>query len=101
MRKRYPRLWAKVLNYYAEGSRFTEVVSESIYNWLATSEDIEEYSAEYSSLVHKGLSEYLSRDVMDKKYRNSAHRIVDDELQGQPIYRSVSDQFTLTVCEGN
>jgi 3'-phosphoadenosine 5'-phosphosulfate sulfotransferase (PAPS reductase)/FAD synthetase len=101
IRKRYPKLWAKVLDYYAEGGRFTQSVSESVFRWIADITD-ETFSADYSSMVLSDtrLESIMRREVMDKYYRNSAHKILDDALQGQPIYKSVTDQYDIKICGG-
>ena len=99
-RKLYPKLWTQVLTYYSEGGRFTSLLSDSIYKWITSSEDLDSVVGTYSSQIVKdsNVTQFMKNKSLDKKYRNSAHRIVDDDLQGQPIYKSVTDQYGINVC---
>lgn len=96
-RKLYPKLWAHVLKYYAEGSRFTEITPSSICDWLKSTDDNEDNISLFSAQVTTD-KEFMRDDVLNKKYRNSAHRILEDALQGQPIYKSVTDEYNTKVC---
>jgi len=102
-RKNFPVLWLRILSYYAKGARFTGDLNSSILRTIADIDDpnvgVIEFSGDNSS---NALSidelKYLSRNDIDSDYVVAKHRIFDDVLCGNPVFRHNRQLSNLKLC---
>jgi 3'-phosphoadenosine 5'-phosphosulfate sulfotransferase (PAPS reductase)/FAD synthetase len=107
IRKKYPVLWLKILEYYSYGARLSGELAITVKRWLATlghmDVDVEHFVSIYAPLVikDKDLEPYLSSDCFGEVYNIEKHKLLQDELQGRPLFKSMQDDFMIEVCNGN